>query len=119
MRSAMRARALIRARGGGLGLQRRQKLITANLESGEMGAGHGLPRTQPSLPIKPGRAGTMTHDSKRHGTTVFATRGWPNTPADSILAKVDVAGWHFGKCQSKHDHPQTCPFPTHAPSGQG
>jgi transposase len=28
-----------------------------------------LDRTQPSLPIKPGRAGTMTHDYKRHGTT--------------------------------------------------
>lgn len=32
-----------------------------------------LDRTQPSLPMKPGRAGTMTHDYKRHGTTdVFA-----------------------------------------------
>jgi len=27
-----------------------------------------LDRTQPSLPIKPGRAGTMTHDYKRNGT---------------------------------------------------
>jgi len=27
-----------------------------------------LDRTQPSLPIKPGRAGTLTHDYKRHGT---------------------------------------------------
>lgn len=27
-----------------------------------------LDRTQPSLPLKPGRAGTMTHDYKRHGT---------------------------------------------------
>ncbi len=26
-----------------------------------------LDRTQPGLPIKPGRAGTMTHDYKRHG----------------------------------------------------
>ena len=32
-----------------------------------------LDRTQPGLPIKPGRAGTMTHDYKRHGsTTLFA-----------------------------------------------
>jgi transposase len=32
-----------------------------------------LDRTQPSLPLKPGRAGTMTHDDRRHGTTdVFA-----------------------------------------------
>lgn len=28
-----------------------------------------LDRTQPGLPLKPGRAGTMTHDYKRHGTT--------------------------------------------------
>lgn len=28
-----------------------------------------LDRTQPSLPLRPGRAGTMTHDYKRHGTT--------------------------------------------------
>ena len=28
-----------------------------------------LDRTQPSLPIKPGRGGTITHDYKRHGTT--------------------------------------------------
>ena len=28
-----------------------------------------LDRTQPSLPMKRGRAGTMTHDYKRHGTT--------------------------------------------------
>ncbi|MGY4646330.1 IS630 family transposase [Mycobacterium sp. URHB0021] len=27
-----------------------------------------LDRTQPSLPMKPGRAGTMTHEYKRHGT---------------------------------------------------
>jgi transposase len=30
-----------------------------------------LDRTQPGLPIKRGRAGTMTHDYKRHGTTTL------------------------------------------------
>jgi transposase len=30
-----------------------------------------LNRTQPSLPMKPGRAGTMTHDYKRNGTTTL------------------------------------------------
>jgi transposase len=30
-----------------------------------------LDRTQPGLPLKPGRAGTMTHDYKRHGTTTL------------------------------------------------
>jgi transposase len=33
-----------------------------------------LDRTQPGLPMKKGRLGTMTHDYKRHGTTtLFAT----------------------------------------------
>src|SRR6202142_1287682 len=30
-----------------------------------------LDRTQPALPMKRGRAGTMTHDYKRHGTTTL------------------------------------------------
>src|SRR5487761_158279 len=30
-----------------------------------------LDRTQPGLPLKPGRCGTMTHDYKRHGTTTL------------------------------------------------
>jgi len=35
-----------------------------------------LDRTQPGLPLKKGRAGTMTHDYKRHGTTtLFAALG--------------------------------------------
>ena len=33
-----------------------------------------LDRTQPGLPMKPGRAGTMTHDYKRHGTTTRCSR---------------------------------------------
>ena len=47
-----------------------------------------LDRTQPGLPMKRGRAGTMTHDYKRNGTTtLFAALnilerlppGWINT----------------------------------------
>src|SRR6267143_716195 len=30
-----------------------------------------LDRTQPGLPLKPGKCGTMTHDCKRHGTTTL------------------------------------------------
>ena len=30
-----------------------------------------LDRTQPGLPMKKGRAGPMTHDYKRHGTTTL------------------------------------------------
>src|SRR6202044_494133 len=39
-----------------------------------------LDRTQPGLPIKKGRCGTMTHDYKRNGTTtLFAAEGSPPT----------------------------------------
>jgi hypothetical protein len=43
-----------------------------------------LDRTQPTLPMVPGRAGTITHDYKRHGTTdVFDCRDRP-TAADVL-----------------------------------
>src|SRR5260370_10337270 len=49
-----------------------------------------LDRTQPSLPIKPGRAGTMTHDYKRNGTT-------------TLFAALNVlAGTVIGKCVPRH-----------------
>ena len=42
-----------------------------------------LDRTQPSLPMKPGRAGTMTHDYKRNGTTtLFAALGCADRVSD-------------------------------------
>ena len=44
-----------------------------------------LDRTQPGLPMKPGRAGTMTHDYKRHGTTtLFAAL---NVPDGTIIGQ--------------------------------
>jgi len=49
-----------------------------------------LDRTQPSLPIKPGRAGTMTHDYKRNGTT-------------TLFAALDVlTGKVIGQCLPRH-----------------
>lgn len=49
-----------------------------------------LNRTQPSLPMKPGRAGTLTHDYKRNGTT-------------TLFAALDVlSGVIMGKCLPKH-----------------
>ncbi|BCH29931.1 IS630 family transposase [Mesorhizobium sp. L-8-10] len=49
-----------------------------------------LDRTQPGLPMKKGRAGTMTHDYKRHGTT-------------TLFAALDVkTGAVIGECQPKH-----------------
>jgi transposase len=49
-----------------------------------------LDRTQASLPLKRGRAGTMTHDYKRHGTT-------------TLFAALDVlTGKVIGECMAKH-----------------
>lgn len=49
-----------------------------------------LDRTQPGLPIKKGRAGTMTHDYKRHGIT-------------TLFAALDVAtGKVIGECLPRH-----------------
>jgi transposase len=49
-----------------------------------------LDRTQPSLPMKPGRAGTMTHDYKRNGTT-------------TLFAALNVlTGLIVGKCLPRH-----------------
>jgi hypothetical protein len=51
-----------------------------------------LHRTQPGLPMKKGRYGTMTHDYKRHGTT---TR----------FAALDVLeGKVIGQCMALHRH---------------
>ena len=49
-----------------------------------------LDRTQPGLPIKRGRCGTMTHDYKRHGTT----------PLYAALSLLD--GKVIGQCLPRH-----------------
>lgn len=52
-----------------------------------------LDRTQPSLPMKPGRASTMTHDYRRHGTVdLFAAM---NVGTGEILH--DVRDTHTGR----------------------
>jgi transposase len=57
-----------------------------------------LDRTQPGLPLKRGRAQTMTHDYKRHGvTTLFAAM---NTLDGSVI----------GQCQTKHRHQEWLSF---------
>jgi transposase len=49
-----------------------------------------LDRTQPGLPLNKGRAGTMTHDYKRYGTT-------------TLFAALDVLeGKVIGQCMLKH-----------------
>jgi transposase len=57
-----------------------------------------LDRTQPGLPLKKGRAGTMTHDYKRHGTT-------------TLFAALDVAtGEIFHDCMPRHRHQEFLRF---------
>jgi len=57
-----------------------------------------LDRTQPGLPLKKGRAGTMTHDYKRHGTT-------------TLFAALDVATGHvIHACMPRHRHQEFLRF---------
>ena len=57
-----------------------------------------LDRSQPSLPMKRGRAGTMTHDYKRHGTT-------------TLFAALDVlSGKVIGQCLPQHTNNELLHF---------
>jgi len=57
-----------------------------------------LDRTQPGLPLKKGRAGTLTHDYKRHGTT-------------TLFAALDVLeGKVIGRCMQRHRHQEFIRF---------
>ena len=57
-----------------------------------------LDRTQPGLPLKKGRCGTMTHDYKRHGTTTLF----------AALSILD--GKVVGQCQARHRHQEFLKF---------
>jgi transposase len=57
-----------------------------------------LQRTQPGLPLKKGRCGTMTHDYKRHGTT-------------TLFAALNVLdGRVIGECMPRHRHQEFLRF---------
>ena len=57
-----------------------------------------LDRTQPTLPMKPGKAQRMTHDYKRNGTT-------------SLYAALEIAtGEVTGACYARHTHEQFLAF---------
>jgi transposase len=57
-----------------------------------------LDRTQPTLPMKKGRAGTMTHDYKRNGTT-------------TLFAALNVlTGTVIGQCLPRHRHGEFLKF---------
>lgn len=57
-----------------------------------------LDRTQPGLPLKKGRAQTMTHDYKRHGTTTL------------FAALNALDGKVIGQCQQRHTHVEWLKF---------
>ena len=57
-----------------------------------------LDRTQPGLPLKKGRCGTMTHDYKRHGTTTLF----------AALNMLD--GRVIGDCLPRHRHQEFIRF---------
>ena len=52
-----------------------------------------LDRTQPGLPLKRGRCGTMTHDYKRHGTTTLFAALDVLSAASSGLSGISCGGW--------------------------
>ena len=57
-----------------------------------------LDRTQPGLPLKKGRCGTMTHDYVRHGTT-------------TLFAALEMAsGRLIGTCLPRHRHQEFLKF---------
>jgi hypothetical protein len=57
-----------------------------------------LDRTQPGLPMKPGRCGTMTHDYERNGTT-------------TLFAALNVLdGTVVGRCMQRHRHQEFVRF---------
>jgi hypothetical protein len=57
-----------------------------------------LDRTQPGLPIKPGRCQTMTHDYKWHGTTTL------------FAAPSVFDGTVIGRCMQRHRHAEFIRF---------
>ncbi len=60
-----------------------------------------LDRTQPGLPLKKGRCGTMTHDYKRNGTTTLF----------AALSILD--GKVIGQCVPRHRHQEFLKFLRH------
>jgi transposase len=57
-----------------------------------------LDRTQPGLPLKPGKCGTMTHDYKRNGTTTL------------FAALNTLDGTVVGRCMPRHTHKEFVRF---------
>lgn len=68
------------------------------LSADEKSQVQALDRTQPSLPLVPGRCGTMTHDYKRNGTT-------------TLFAAIEMAhGRVIARCMQRHRHQEWLKF---------
>jgi len=80
----------------GLYLNPPQKAVVLCLD--EKSQIQALDRTQPGLPLKKGRCGTMTHDYKRNGTTTLF----------AALSVLD--GKVTGECHSRHRHQEWLKF---------
>lgn len=83
----------------GLYLNPPQKALVLCLD--EKSQIQALDRTQPGLPLKKGRCGTMTHDYKRNGTT-------------TLFAALNVLeGKVIGQCYPRHRHQEWLQFLRH------
>jgi transposase len=81
-----------------IGQQRRRRGKPPLRPDDEKSQIQALDRTQPGLPMKKGRAGTMTHDDKRHGTT-------------TLFAALNVLdGSLIGRCMQRHRHQEFIRF---------
>ena len=80
----------------GLYLNPPQKAVVLCLD--EKSQIQALDRTQPGLPLKKGRCGTMTHDYKRNGTTTL------------FAALTPLDGKVIGECHARHRHQEWLKF---------
>jgi len=80
----------------GLYLNPPQKAVVLCLD--EKSQIQALDRTQPGLPLKKGRCGTMTHDYKRNGTTTL------------FAALNPLDGKVIGECRARHRHQEWLNF---------
>jgi len=81
-----------------VGLYRRPPQNALVLSVDEKSQIQALDRTQPGLPLKKGRCGTMTHDYQRNGTT-------------ALFAALELAtGQLIGRCMKRHRHQEWLQF---------
>src|SRR5436189_183379 len=81
-----------------VGLYMRPPIHAVVISIDEKSQIQALDRTQPGLPMKPGKCGTMTHDYKRNGTT-------------TLFAALNILdGTVVGRCMPSHTHKEFIEF---------